>query len=176
MPQTVPGPELCDRTTAPHSLKVRRLKAEVIKSKLRTAYHQVRLRVIGFQDQLRTERPNHPLVREGPQDDTRCESIETTFRKWRLFFAGAVAPESKDRLTNRVMFGTMAGGKNPRPGEQCKTWHRCIVADLFREFRATEGSTEYSVYVGMASTLYCRKASITIITITNGILPLGVWS
>ena len=39
------------------------------------------------------------------------------------------------------MFGTIAGGENPRPGGQVKTWHRCVVEDL-REFRATEGSTE----------------------------------
>ena len=35
----------------------------------------------------------------------------------------------------------IAGGGNPRPGGQCKTWHSCEVEDL-SEFRATEGSTE----------------------------------
>ena len=44
------------------------------------------------------------------------------------------------------MFGTMAGGENPRSGGQFKTWHRCIVEDL-REFRITEGSPEHSPLV-----------------------------
>ena len=49
---------------------------------------------------------------------TRCESIETTIRNQRLFFAGAEARQSKERLPSREMFGTMAGGENPRPGGQ----------------------------------------------------------
>ena len=40
------------------------------------------------------------------------------------------------------MFGTMAGGENPRPGGQFKTRHRCKVEGL-RVFQATEGSTEH---------------------------------
>ena len=58
-------------------------------------------------------------------------------------FAGAVIRQSKERVPSRVMFGTMAGGENPRLGRRFKTWYRCIVEDL-REFRATEGSTEHS--------------------------------
>ena len=77
---------------------------------------------------------------------TRCESIETTIRKRQLSFAGAEARESEERLPTRAMFGTVADGQNPRHGRQFKTWHRCIVGGL-REFRATEGSTEYSPLV-----------------------------
>ena len=79
---------------------------------------------------------------------TRCESIETTTRKRRLFPSGVVARQIKERLLSRVMFGTMAGGVNAKPGGQFKTWHRCIVEDL-REFRATEGSTELSLLHGV---------------------------
>ena len=57
---------------------------------------------------------------------TRCESIETATGKRRLFFAGAVARQSKERLPSPVMFGTIAGGENPRPGGQFETWHRCV--------------------------------------------------
>ena len=78
---------------------------------------------------------------------TRCESIETTIRKRRLY-AGAVARQSKEQLPSRVMFGMLVSGENPRPGRQFKTWHRRIVEDL-REFRGT-------------------KINVT--------LPLGVWS
>ena len=72
----------------------------------------------------------------------RCESVETTIRKRPLFSAGAVARQSKERMTSGVMFETMAGAENPRPGGQLRTWHRCIVEDR-GESRATEGSTEH---------------------------------
>ena len=66
------GPGLYDRTTAPHSLKVRMLKAEVTETllfgcvtwtlgadqhfaKLRTAPYQVLLRAIGFRRRLRID-------------------------------------------------------------------------------------------------------------------------
>ena len=83
------GPELYDRTTAPFSLIVRTLKAEVIETllyecvtwtlraehfaKLRTAHHQVLLRVIGFQRRVRTDHTTLSLVREGPQNGTLPE-------------------------------------------------------------------------------------------------------
>ena len=50
----------------------------------------------------------------------QCESVETTIRKRRLLFAGAVQRTSNERPTHRVMFGAMAGGVNPgrgRPGK-----------------------------------------------------------
>ena len=71
----------------------------------------------------------------------QCDSIETTIRKRRLLFAGAVQPTHNERLTRRVMFGTMAGGENPGPGRPEKNSAQCLVDDL-RVFRATEGSAE----------------------------------
>ena len=59
------------------------------------------------------------------------------------------------------MFGTMAGGENPIPGGQFKTWHICKVADL-REFRATEGSTELAPLVfGVETALRSTAAKKT---------------
>ena len=46
-----------------------------------------------------------------------------------------------ERLTRRMMFGTMAGGDNPRPRRLENNGAQCLVDDL-RVFRATEGSTE----------------------------------
>ena len=46
----------------------------------------------------------------------QCESVETTFRKRHLLCAGGVQRTTNERLTHRVMFGTMAGGENPAPG------------------------------------------------------------
>ena len=58
------------------------------------------------------------------------------------------------------MFGTMAGGENPRPGGQFKSlaYSRCIIEDL-REFRATEGSAEHSPLVfGVETALWSTAA------------------
>ena len=51
----------------------------------------------------------------------QCESVETTIRKRRLLFAGAVQRTHNERLTRRVMFGTMAGGENPDQADQKRT-------------------------------------------------------
>ena len=59
------------------------------------------------------------------------------------------------------MFGTTAGGENPRPGEQSKTWHRFRIEDL-REFRATEGSTEHSPLVVGVETAPWSTAAKTV--------------
>ena len=71
------------------------------------------------------------------------ESVETTIRKRRLLFAGAVQRTHNERLTRRLMFETMAGGENPGPGRPEKNWAQCLlIVDDLRVFRATEGSTE----------------------------------
>ena len=128
--------ELYDRTIASPSLKARMLKAKVIETllygcvtwtlrgehfaELRTA-HQVLLLVFGFQCRLRTDPTTLSYAKA--LNLIRCESIETTIRKKRLFFAGGVARQSKERLCSRIMFETMVGGENARPGGQFKTWH-----------------------------------------------------
>ncbi|CAN0402523.1 unnamed protein product, partial [Laminaria digitata] len=57
-------------------------------------------------------------------------SIETTIRKRRLFFAGAVVRQNEATIPRRVMFGAITGVENPRPGGQWKTWRRCLVEDF----------------------------------------------
>jgi hypothetical protein len=154
------GPELYDRTNAPLSLKVRMLKAEVVETllygcvtwtlsaqhfaKLRSAHHRVLLRVIGFQHRQRTDHTTLSYAKALKK--TRCESIETTIRKRRLFFAGAVARQNEGRLPRRVMLGKLTGGEGRRPGGQPKSWHRCLHDDL-KAFESNKGSTEHSKLV-----------------------------
>ena len=104
-------------------MKDLKLKAEVIEillygcvawtfrpehfAKRRTPDQPVLLGVIGFQRRLRTDHTTLSYAKA--LEMTRCESIETTNRKRRPFFAGGVARQSKERLPGRVMFGTMAG-------------------------------------------------------------------
>ena len=129
------GPELHDRKTAPISLEVRMLKAEVIEillygfvtwtlgadhfGKLRTVHHRVLLRVIDFQRRQRAD--NTTLSFAKALKNTRCESIETTIRKRRRFFVGAVARENEGRLPRLVMLGNVTGSEGRSPGGQPKS-------------------------------------------------------
>ena len=61
--------------------------------KLRTAHHQVPLRVIGYQRRQLTGHTTLSYVKALKK--TRCESIESTTRKRWLFCAGAVARQSE---------------------------------------------------------------------------------
>ena len=75
----------------------------------------------------------------------RLQSIVRALRRLsanerRLLFAGAVQRTTNERLSHRVMFGTMAGGVNPGRGRPEKNRARCLVGDI-RVFEATEGST-----------------------------------
>ena len=105
---------------------------------LRTAHHRFLLRIIGLQ---RRQRTDNLMSYVKALEKAQCNSVETTIPTRRLLFAGAVQRTHNERLTRRVMFGTMAGGENPGPGRPEKNWAQCLVDD-FRVFRATEGSTE----------------------------------
>ena len=80
-------------------------------AELRKAQHRFLLRTIGFQRRQCTDHMYAKALKKA-----QCESVETTIRKRRLLFAGAVQRTHNERLTRRVMFGTMAGGENPGPG------------------------------------------------------------
>ena len=56
-------------------------------AELRTAYHMFLLRLIGFQ---RRQRTDHLMSYAKDLKKAQCESVETTIRKRRLLFAGAV--------------------------------------------------------------------------------------
>ena len=163
--------ELYDMEDAPFTLKVRMLKAEVMETllygcvtwtlgqehfaELRTAHHKFLLRLIGFQ---RRQRTDHLMSYAKALKKAQCESVETTIRKRRLLFAGGVQRTTNERLTRRVMFGTIAGGTNPGPGRPEKNWAQCLADDL-RVFRATEGSTESSpLLFGAETVLWPRVA------------------
>ena len=154
------GPELYDKTTAPLSLKVRMLKAEVIGTllygcvtwtlsaqrfaRIRSAHHHVLLRVIDFQRRQSTDYTTLSYAKALKK--TRCESIETTIRKRRLFVAGGVARQKVGRLPRRVMLRKMTVGEGRGPGGQPKSWYRCLLDDL-EAVDATKGSTEQSKLV-----------------------------
>ena len=155
---------------APFTLKVRMLnKAEVMEillygcviwtpgqehfAEFRTAHHNL-LRIIGFQRRHRTD---HPKSYTKALKEAQCESVETTIRKRRLLFAGAVQRTTNERLTHRVMFGTLAGGENPVPGRPEKNWAQCL-ADI-RVFKATEWCTDSSpLLFGVQTVLWPRAA------------------
>ena len=82
-------------------------------AELRTAHHRFLLRIIGFQ---RRQRTGHLMSYAKALKKAQCDSIETTIRKRRFLFAGSVQRSHNERLTCRVMFGTLAGGENPGPG------------------------------------------------------------
>ena len=95
------------------------------------------LRIIGFQRRQRTDH----LMYAKALKKAQCERVEATILRPRLLFAGGVQLTNNERLTRRVMFGTMAGGENPGPGRPEKKWAQRLLNDL-RVFRATKGYTE----------------------------------
>ena len=111
---------------APFALKLRMLKAEVMETllhgcvtrtlgkehfaELRMAHHRF-LRIIGFQRRQRTDHMSYAKALKKAQS----ESVETTIRKRRLLFAGAVQRTHNERLTRRVMFGTCLLYTSPSP-------------------------------------------------------------
>ena len=113
-------------------------------ARLRSTHHQVLLRVIRFQRRQGTGYTTLSYAKALKK--TRCETIETTIHKRRLFFAGAVTRQNEGRLPRRVILGKMTGGEGWRPGEQPKSWHRCLLDDL-KAFNATKGCTEHSKFV-----------------------------
>ena len=151
--------------------KVRLLKTEVMETllygcvtwvlglghfaKLRTANHNVLLRSIGFQ---RRQRTDHRMSYAKAPKKAQCESVETTFHKRRLLFAGAVQRTTNEQLAHRVMFGTMAGGVNRGRGRPENNWARCLVDDI-RVFEATEGSTDSSPLLFKVETVLWPRAA-----------------
>ena len=138
----------------PFAPKLRMLNAEVMETllygcvtwtlgkehfaELQTAHHRFFLRIIGFQWRQRTV---YLMSYTKTLKKAQRERVETTIRKRRLLSAGGVQRTHIERLTRRVMFGTMAGEENPVPGRPEKNWAQCLVDDL-RVFGATEGPTE----------------------------------
>ena len=165
--------ELYDRPTAPFLLKVRMLKAEVMETmlygcvtwtlgqqhfaKLRTAHHHLLLRIIGFE---RRQRTDHLMSYAKALKKTQCESVETTIRKRRLLFAGAVARKHGGRLPKRVLSGTLSGGQNPGRGRPAKNWMQCLSDDLaaFRAITVETTEKPHTIF-GVETTLWTTAAT-----------------
>ena len=95
-------------------------------SSLRTAHHKLLLRIIGFR---RKDRIGYkPLSYWEVLERTGSERIETTIRKRRLGFAGALVRQGDSRLSKRVMFGRLAvqgpnrGGQPPTRRGKGRKW------------------------------------------------------
>ena len=115
--------ELYDRSSAPLELKIRMLRAEVLETMLygcvtwslrachydtlRRVHGRFLTRCIGWR---KHNRANHPISYLDTLPKTGSESIEATFRRRRILFAGFVARMEDARLPKCVMFGEIVGG------------------------------------------------------------------
>ena len=124
--------ELYDRPKASLlPLKARMVKAEVVEAlcatwtplkghyaKLRTTHHGMLLRILGAW----CKSPNKRILSyKDALQRTECESIETTVRTRRLFWAGAVLRMGDDRLPKRVMSGEPENAGKRGPGGRRKS-------------------------------------------------------
>ena len=116
--------EIYDRPGVRLRLKVRMLKAEVIKAllygrvtwspnkpdydRLRQLHHSRLLRCPRWR---KRKRDDHTLSYADALGKTASRSIEATVRKLRILFAGFVACMGERRLPRRVMFGELVGDK-----------------------------------------------------------------
>ncbi|CAM9720105.1 unnamed protein product, partial [Sphacelaria rigidula] len=108
-----------DRHTAPLSLKILRLEAEVVEALLcgrgtwtlwpedfdglRTAHHESLLGVVVF---CRKDGTSHKtLSYSAVVEITDCERIETIIRRCQPWLAGALARQDQTCLPKRVMHG-----------------------------------------------------------------------
>ena len=115
-----------DRPSAPHELKIRMLRAEVLETMLygcvmwrprachyetlRRAHHRFLTRCIGWRKHNRADHSSSYL---DTLMKTGSESIETIMRRRRILFAGFVARIEDTRLSKCVMFEELV-----RPGKR----------------------------------------------------------
>ena len=127
--------ELYDQPKVALSLKTRMVKAEAIEAllygcstwtfrqehyaKLRIVQHRVLLRIIGTQH----KRPDHRMNSYNRAlRITRCESIKTTLRTRRFWWAGTLIRMSGGRLPKRIVFGNLEGAVRKGRGGKEKEW------------------------------------------------------
>ena len=142
--------ELYDRPSAPLELKIRMLRAEVLETMLygcitwsphachyytlRQAHHRLLTRCIGWRNHNRAD---HPISYLDTLLKTGIESVEASFRRRRILFAGFVARMEDTRLPNCVMFGEMTGVAGYVGGQE-KEWMGCFLDNL-RAFSINAG-------------------------------------
>ncbi len=74
-----------------------------------------------------------PVTCEGlnPSSKAGCESIETTVRRRRLLFAGAIQRMPRDRLPKTLMHGVLLGRNGSRGrGRPEGSWWPCLTDNL----------------------------------------------
>ena len=134
--------ELYDRPRAYLELKIRMLRAEVLKTMLygcvtwsprachydtlRRAHHRCLTSCVGWR---KRKRADHLISYPDTLIKTGSESIEATLRRRLILFAGFVARMEDTRLPKCVMFGEMVGGAGCA-GSQAKVWMGCFLDDL----------------------------------------------
>ena len=115
--------ELYDRPSAPLELNIRMVRAKVLETMpygcvtwsprachydmLRRVHHRFLTRCIGWQ---KNNRADHSISYLDTLIKTGSESIEATFRRRRILFAGFVARMEDTRLPKCVMFGEWVAG------------------------------------------------------------------
>ena len=93
---------------------------------LQTTHHRLLLRVIGYRRKRGAHRQifyAQALKRVG------CQSVEATVRQRRLLFAGVVTRKPDARPPKRLIFGELAGGKDPGRGSPEQNWLICLKDD-----------------------------------------------
>ena len=140
--------------STPLRLKARLLKAEAMEAllygcmtwaprnahyrQLRTTHHELLLRVIRYH---RVHGTYRKMSYAKALKKTGSQSVEATFRRRRLLFAGALARQGDKRLSKRLLFAErLEGGGDPGPGQPVKHWQKSLRDD-FKAFGALHGST-----------------------------------
>ena len=138
------GSQLHYRRNSRLSLKIILFKAEVVEamlygcatwttrsqdfSSLRTAHHNLFLRVIGFRRKNRTR--FKPLLYGEVLERIDSEHIETTIRKRQLRSSGALIRQGNSRLSKRNMFERLAMEGPKRGGRSATSWVDCLQKNL----------------------------------------------
>ncbi|CAN0503327.1 unnamed protein product, partial [Ectocarpus sp. 12 AP-2014] len=104
---------------------------------LKTTHHRLLLRIIGNRH---TRGQYHQLSYAQALQTVGCQSVEATVRQRRPLFAGALARQPDGRLPKRLLFGDIAGEKDPESGRSEKNWLLCLKDD-FVEFGVSAEST-----------------------------------
>ena len=134
--------EIYDRPGVGLRLKVRLLKAEVVETllygcmtwspnkpdydRLRRVHHSMLLRCLGW---WKRKRDDHTLSYADALAKTASESLQAIVRKRRILFAGFAARMGEERLSQRVAFGELVGGKGYSGGQE-KDWMVHLKEDM----------------------------------------------
>ena len=134
--------ELHDRPSAPLELKIRMVRAEVLKTilygcvpwspcayhydTLRRAHHRFLTLCIGWRKHSRAK---HPISYLDTLIKTLSASIGATLRRKRILFAEFVARMEDTRLLECLIFGELVGGTGCEGGQE-KDWMGYFPVDL----------------------------------------------